>query len=124
MLSYIVHYKIDFDIAERHGLEKEQVIGFDGRLLDIADEFKGMKIEEARPLIVEKLKSKGLLVKSDENYVHNKAVSQRGGGSIEPQIKLQWFIDVNKEVVDWKPKGATRLVAAFGFFFTVSLLWC
>lgn len=102
------HDKIDFDIAERHGLEKEQVIGFDGRLLEIAGEFKGMKIEEARPLIVEKLKSKGLLVKTDENYVHNKAVSQRGGGSIEPQIKLQWFIDVNKEVVDWQPKGSTK----------------
>ncbi len=102
------HDKIDFDIAERHGLEKEQVIGFDGRLLDIAGEFKGMKIEEARPLIVEKLKSKGLLVKTDENYVHNKAVSQRGGGSIEPQIKLQWFIDVNKEVVDWQPKGSKK----------------
>lgn len=102
------HDKIDFDIAERHGLEKEQVIGFDGRLLDIAGEFKGMKIEEARPLIVEKLKSKGLLVKTDENYIHNKAVSQRGGGSIEPQIKLQWFIDVNKEVVDWQAKGSKK----------------
>ncbi len=95
------HDKIDFDIAERHGLEKEQVIGFDGKLLEIAGEFVGMKIEEARPLIVEKLKNKGLLVKVDENYVHNKAVSQRGGGAIEPQIKLQWFIDVNKEVVPW-----------------------
>lgn len=96
------HDKIDFEIAERHGLEKEQVIDFDGKLLPIAGEFEGMSIEKARPLIVEKLASKGLLVKTDENYVHNKAVSQRGGGSIEPQIKLQWFIDVNKEVVDWK----------------------
>lgn len=97
------HDKIDFDIAERHGLEKEQVIGFDGKLLAIAGEFEGMSIEKARPLIAEKLASKGLLVKTDENYVHNKAVSQRGGGAIEPQIKLQWFIDVNKEVVAWPP---------------------
>ncbi len=102
------HDHIDFGIAERHGLEKEQVIGFDGRLLDIAGEFAGMKIEEARPLIVEKLQSKGLVVKTDENYVHNKAVSQRGGGVLEPQIKLQWFIDVNKEVVDWKRAGAKK----------------
>jgi valyl-tRNA synthetase len=99
------HDKIDFEIAERHGLEKEQVIGFDGRLLKIAGEFAGMTIEKARPLIAEKLKSKGLLVKIDENYLHNKAVSQRGGGAIEPQIKLQWFIDVNKEVVMWEGKG-------------------
>ncbi len=102
------HDHIDFEIAERHGLEKEQIIGFDGRLLEIAGEFFGKKIEEARPLIVEKLKAKGLLVKADENYVHNKAVSQRGGGSIEPQIKLQWFIDVNKEVVPWQQKGSKK----------------
>ncbi|HVW66327.1 MAG TPA: valine--tRNA ligase [Candidatus Peribacteraceae bacterium] len=95
------HDHTDFEIAERHGLEKEQIIGFDGKLLEVAGEFAGMSIEEARPLIVEKLKSKGLLTKVDENYVHNKAVSQRGGGSIEPQIRLQWFIDVNKEVVKW-----------------------
>ena len=96
------HDHTDFAIAEKHGLEKEQIIGFDGKLLPVAGEFAGMKIDDARPLIVEKLKSKGLLVKVDENYVHNKAVSQRGGGGIEPQIKLQWFIDVNKEVVPWK----------------------
>lgn len=102
------HDKIDFEIAERHGLEKEQVIDFDGKLLAVAGEFEGMTIEKARPLIVEKLSSKGLLVKTDDNYMHNKAVSQRGGGSIEPQIKLQWFIDVNKEVVDWQPKGSKK----------------
>ncbi len=96
------HDTADFEIAERHGLEKEQVIDYEGKLLAIAEEFAGMKIEVARPLIVEKLQSKGLVVKTEEGYVHNKAVNQRGGGTIEPQIKLQWFMDVNKEVVDWK----------------------
>ncbi len=98
------HDTADFEIAERHGLEKEQVIDYNGKLLPIAEEFAGMKIEDARPLIVEKLKSKNLVVKEDPNYVHNKATNQRGGGTIEPQIKLQWFIDVNKPVVDWKGK--------------------
>lgn len=98
------HDHIDFEIAERHGLEKEQIIDEQGKLLPIAGEFAGMKIDAARPLIVEKLQAKGLLVKVDENYIHNKAVSQRGGGVLEPQIKLQWFIDVNKPVVDWKKK--------------------
>ena len=96
------HDTADFEIAERHGLEKEQVIDYTGKLLPIAEEFAGMKIEDARPLIVEKLRAKGLVTKEDLNYVHNKATNQRGGGTIEPQIKLQWFIDVNKEVVQWK----------------------
>ncbi len=96
------HDAVDFELAERHKLDKEQVIGFDGKLLPIAAEFAGMHIEDARPKIVEKLKAKGLLVKVDENYVHNVSLSQRGKGMIEPQIKEQWFIDVNKRVVKWK----------------------
>ena len=98
------HSHVDFEIAERHGLDKVQVIDFDGRLLPVAGEFAGMPIAEARPEIVAKLKKKGLLVKTDKNYLHNIAVNERGKGIIEPQIRLQWFIDVNKEVVEWKGK--------------------
>ncbi len=99
------HDTADFEIAERHGLEREQVIDFQGNLLPIAEEFAGMSIEKARPLVVEKLKAKGLVVKVDEHYVHNKATSSRGGGTVEPQIKLQWFIDVNKESIAWNGSG-------------------
>ncbi|HBM54147.1 MAG TPA: valine--tRNA ligase, partial [Deltaproteobacteria bacterium] len=96
------HDHTDFEIAERHQLDKEQIIDFQGRLLANAGEFAGMPIEEARPKIVEKLAAKGLLVKTDGDYVNSKAFNSRGGGSIEPQIREQWFIDVNKPVVPWK----------------------
>ncbi|MCA9371127.1 MAG: valine--tRNA ligase, partial [Candidatus Peregrinibacteria bacterium] len=98
------HSAVDFDIAKRHGLDKEQIIDFDGKLLPIAGEFEGMHISDAREKIVEKLASKGLLVKKDDTYLHTVAVNSRGGGVIEPQIKLQWFIDVNREAVSWKGK--------------------
>lgn len=98
------HSHVDFDIAERHGLDKEQIIDFHGNLLPIAGEFAGMDIAEARPNIVEKLKEKGLLVAVDENYVHNIATNERGKGVIEPQVRLQWFVDVNKPAVEWKGK--------------------
>ncbi|MFA5996322.1 MAG: valine--tRNA ligase [Candidatus Paceibacterota bacterium] len=91
------HSTADFEIAERHGLDKEQVINEYGKLLPIAGEFAGMKIAEARPKIVEKLRAKGLVAK-EEPYVHNISTAERTGGIIEPQIKLQWFVDVNKEV--------------------------
>ncbi len=86
------HDSIDFEIAERHGLDKEQIIDFRGKLLPIAGEFAGMSIKEARPLIVEKLKSKGLLVKIDENYKHVVKKCYKCESIIEPQIKDQWFI--------------------------------
>lgn len=98
------HDHTDFEIAERHDLDKEQVIDFHGKLLPIAEEFAGLHIADARPKIVEKLDRKGLLVHVDENYVHSIAVNERGKGVIEPQIKLQWFVDVNKRVVEWKGK--------------------
>ena len=98
------HDMTDFDLAERRALPREQIIDFEGKLMPVAGEFAGMPIEEARPKVVEKLREKGLLVKVDENYVHRIAVSYRGKGIVEPQIKEQWFIDVNKPVVSWQRK--------------------
>jgi valyl-tRNA synthetase len=93
------HDAVDFDLAQRHGLEKEQIIDERGILLPIAGEFAGEHIKKARPKVVEKLRAKGLIEKIDENYIHRIATNMRGGGTIEPQIKLQWFIDVNKDFV-------------------------
>ena len=92
------HSVMDSEIAQRHNLDIERVIDDRGILLDIAGEFKGQHIKKARAAIVEKLKAKGLVSKVDEGYVHNVATNSRGGGIIEPQIKRQWFIAVNKEV--------------------------
>lgn len=91
------HSAVDFEIAERHGLDKEQIIDRYGKLLPIAQEFSGMKIGEAREKIVEKLASKGLVEKIDTNYIHNIATSERTGAIIEPQIMEQWFVSVNTE---------------------------
>jgi valyl-tRNA synthetase len=96
------HDRTDFEIAERHGLEREQIIDHKGKLLPIAGEFTGMDIAEARPKIVKKLEEKGLLVGVDENYTHNLALNSRGKGVIEPQIMLQWFVDVNRPTMEWK----------------------
>ncbi|MBY0473145.1 valine--tRNA ligase [Patescibacteria group bacterium] len=93
------HSVIDFEIAERHGLDKEQIIDKYGKLLPVAGEFAGLKIADAREKIVEKLQAKGLVEKIDEDYVHNIAVSERTGAVVEPQIMEQWFIGVDKPFV-------------------------
>ncbi len=96
------HSEIDFEIAQRHNLDYEQIIDFHGNLLANCGEFSGMNIREARPKIIDKLTTKNLVIKIDENHQHNLSINSRGGGVIEPQIKLQWFVDVNKPVVEWK----------------------
>ncbi|OHA59920.1 MAG: valine--tRNA ligase [Candidatus Vogelbacteria bacterium RIFOXYD1_FULL_46_19] len=86
------HDQVDFDLAERHHLDKEQIIDSYGKLLPIAGEFAGQKITIARPQIVAKLEAKGLLVKIDDKYSHNLKVCYKCQTPIEPQIKDQWFV--------------------------------
>ncbi|OGN09591.1 MAG: valine--tRNA ligase [Candidatus Yanofskybacteria bacterium RIFCSPHIGHO2_02_FULL_41_11] len=90
------HDAVDFDIAERHKLEREQIIDFQGKLLPVAGEFVGMPISKARPLIVEKLKSKGLLVKVDKNYKHVVKKCYKCESLIEPQVREQWFLKMKQ----------------------------
>jgi len=104
------HSVVDFDIAERHGLEKEQIIDERGKLLPIAGEFAGMKITEAREKIVEKLQAKGLVERIEDTYAHRVATAERTGGTIEPQIKLQWFITVNKPIKERGNKSLKELM--------------
>jgi len=86
------HDATDFEIAERHNLDKDQIIGFDGKLLPIAGEFEGKHITNARKEIVEKLEKKGLVVKVEEKYNHTVRICSRTKVPIEPQIKEQWFV--------------------------------
>ena len=97
------HDATDFEIAERHNLEKDQIIGFDGKLLSIGGEFEGVHISNARKEIVKKLDEKGLLVKTEEKYKHTVRVCGRTKVPIEPQIKEQWFVKMEplaKKVIE------------------------
>lgn len=90
------HDPVDFAIAQRHGLDGEQIIGFDGRLLPIAGEFAGAKLSESRPKIVQKLADKGLLVKTDPHYRHSVQVCYKCGSVIEPHVMDQWWLALTK----------------------------
>jgi len=86
------HDVVDFGIAERHGLDKEQIIDEKGKLLPVAGEFAGQHITKARSLIIKKLQEKGLVVKTEENYKHITHTCYKCGTTIEPQIQNQWFV--------------------------------
>lgn len=99
------HSEIDFEIAQKHDLEAPQIIDLEGKILpQWSKTCGGMSIKDARKKVVEILEAKGLVDHVDENYVHNVAVNYRGKGVVEPQIMKQWFVDVNKPVIEWKGK--------------------
>lgn len=90
------HSMVDWEIAERHKLPFKKVINEYAKMENVSDELNGKKTMEAREIIVEKLRSNGLLEK-EENIKNNIAKSERTGGVIEPLPKLQWFVAVNKK---------------------------
>ncbi len=97
------HSLTDFELAEKHNLEKPQVIDFQGKMTKVAGPYAGLDIFACRKKLVKDLEKAGRLVKTEE-YDQSVAVNYRGGGIIEPQIMKQWFVNVNKKAIDWKGK--------------------
>jgi len=85
------HDHNDYALAMRHNLPMINILTPDGRLNQEAGEFAGMKVDEARPLIVEKLKAAGRLVKV-EPHTHRVGLSYRSKAVIEPYLSKQWFM--------------------------------
>ena len=97
------HSLIDFELSQRHNLEVEKIIDKHGNIINsVSKSCGGLHISDARKKVVEILDAKGLLEKVEENYIHNVATNDRGGGIIEPQVMSQWWLDVNKEVIEFQ----------------------
>jgi len=65
--------------------------------MTVGGRLESLKVGEARDAVVAWLREEGLLEK-EEQISQNVSTAERTGGIIEPLPKLQWFIDVNKEV--------------------------
>ncbi|MDO8231673.1 MAG: valine--tRNA ligase [bacterium] len=91
------HSKIDWDIADRHELSHEVIVINEYAKMTAGGRLEGKKTTEARDMVVEWLKSEELLEK-EEDIKQNVATAERTGGIVEPLPKMQWFIEVNKEV--------------------------
>ena len=107
------HSQVDYELAQKHGLDVEQIIDWRGKLLPIAQEFTGMKIAEAREKIVEKLAAKGLVTKIEENYKHIVKRCYKCNSLIEPQIKDQWFVrmaPLGKMAIEAVDRGEVKFI--------------
>lgn len=90
------HDFADADMGERHNLPKYQVINERGRMTEVAgEEFKDLKILEAREKVLEKLRELDLIEK-EEDYTHSVAHCYRCDTVIEPLISKQWFLKMDE----------------------------
>lgn len=85
------HDPNDFEVGNRHNLERIVCINPDGTMNENALEFKGLDRFEAREKLVDALKEKDLLI-SIEEITHNVGHSERSGVMIEPYLSKQWFV--------------------------------
>lgn len=84
---------VDKEWQRRHNLEIKKCFTDDGKMTNLAQEFEGLSIIQARKAIIEKLKENDLLIKQ-ENISHAVSTHDRCGTPIEIAVKKQWFIDV------------------------------
>jgi valyl-tRNA synthetase len=89
------HDPNDFEIGRRHGLPELTAIGFDGRMTELAGEFAGMPVGEARDRIHDALFAAGLIA-DEKAYEHEVGHCDRTGDRIEPLISLQWFMRMDE----------------------------
>ncbi|USK49082.1 valine--tRNA ligase [Bacillus sp. CMF12] len=85
------HDPNDFEIGNRHNLERILVMNEDGTMNGRAGKYKGMDRFECRKQIVKDLQEEGVLFKIEE-HMHSVGHSERSGAVVEPYLSTQWFV--------------------------------
>ena len=86
----------DFEIGKKHNLQIINILNLDGTLnKEVPEDFQGINVEDARKLIIEKLKALKQLNKT-EDYKVQIPRSERSNSILQPLITKQWFVDVKK----------------------------
>src|SRR3989338_6312359 len=85
------HDPVDFNLAEKHGLEYVNILNPDGTLNENAGPYKGLDRFEARKKIVSELEDRRILLEMKE-HVHAVGHCYRCQTVIEPYLSPQWFV--------------------------------
>ncbi len=106
------HDPNDFMVGERHNLPVINIMNDDGSMNENAASYQGLSKEEARARIVEEFKTLGLFIKV-EDLQHSVGVHERCSETIEPLIKMQWFVkmeELAKPAIDAYKSGELRII--------------
>lgn len=87
------HDPNDFEIGERHGCAKINVLAADASITAEGGPYEGLDRYEARKRVVADLEAGGLLVKVDD-HVHSVGHCYRCHTVVEPWLSDQWFVDM------------------------------
>ena len=85
------HDPNDFEVGNRHNLDRIVVINPDGTMNVNAQKYEGMDRFACREALVSDLKEQGLLIKIKE-MTHSVGHSERTDVMVEPYLSKQWFV--------------------------------
>ena len=85
------HDPNDFEVGNRHNLERVVVINPDGTMNEATGKYAGLDRFACREELVKDLETEGLLI-SVKEITHNVGHSERSGVMIEPYLSKQWFV--------------------------------
>lgn len=84
----------DFEVGNRHGLDRINILTPDGRLNDQTGPYAGLDVETAREKIARDLQNKGFLEKV-EPHMLRVGVSYRSKAVLQPYLSKQWFVKMS-----------------------------
>ena len=85
------HDPNDFEVGNRHNLERVVVMNPDATMNENAFKYQGLTREECREKLLEDLKQEDLLI-SIEKMTHSVGHSERSDAVVEPYLSKQWFV--------------------------------
>ena len=96
------HDPNDFEVGNRHNLERIKVLNEDGTMNEFAGIYNGLDRFECREKLIEDLKNEDLLIEIEE-ISHSVGHSERTDAMVEPYLSKQWFVNMeglSKRVVE------------------------
>src|SRR5699024_9629031 len=87
------HDPNDFEIGNRHNLERVLVMNEDGTMNENAMKYEGIDRFECRKKIVKDLQDMNVLFEI-EDHLHQVGHSERSGAVVEPYLSTQWFVNM------------------------------
>ena len=87
------HDPNDFEVGNRHNLERIVIMNEDATMNELTGKYNGMTREECRSELLKDLEKEGLLI-SVEKMIHSVGHSERTRAVVEPYLSKQWFVSM------------------------------
>lgn len=89
------HDPNDYEVGQRHNLEKINVMNPDGTMNKLAGKYEGMDRYDCRKALIADLDEAGFLIKI-KDHTHNVGSCYRCRTVIEPSLSDQWFVKMDE----------------------------